>query len=210
MTAAELSETVREATSVPALATEMPSGRTTGWWGMIMFVTTEATLFAVAFGSYFYVRFQSGPQWPPPPLEDPKLTKVLIMTALLLPSSLPVMWAERGIRKGQRWRLRAGLAITLVLGLSFLGMQAWEYSEDLKKHTFTTDAYSSLFYGITTFHGFHVTVGLLMVGWLLGASLRGSFGYRRHERVRLTAIYWHFVDVVWAVILICLYLSPRL
>ncbi|MEU4244697.1 heme-copper oxidase subunit III [Actinoplanes sp. NPDC026619] len=199
----------KEATQAQALATEMPSGRTTGWWGMILFVTTEATFFAAALGSYFYIRFQSG-QWPPPGIEDPKLTKVLFMTALLLPSSLPVMWAERGIRKGQRWRLRAGLAITLVLGLAFLGMQVWEYSEDLKKHTFTTDAYSSLFYGITTFHGFHVAVGLLMVGWLLAASLRGSFGYRRHERVRLTAIYWHFVDVVWVAIFLSLYLSPRL
>jgi heme/copper-type cytochrome/quinol oxidase subunit 3 len=199
-----------EAAQPQSLATEMPSGRTTGWWGMILFVTTEATFFAAALGSYFYLRFQSGGPWPPPPLEAPKLTKAFIMTALLLPSSVPVMWAERGIRKGQRWRLRAGLTITLVLGLSFLAMQAWEYSEDTRKHTFTTDAYSSLFYGITTFHGFHVAVGLVMVGWLLAASLRGSFGYRRHERVRLTAIYWHFVDVVWVALLLCLYLSPRL
>ncbi|UQU62620.1 cytochrome c oxidase subunit 3 [Couchioplanes caeruleus] len=201
---------VEKATSPRLLSAEMPSGRTTGWWGMVLFVTTEATIFAALLGSYFYIRFQSGPHWPPPPLEDPKLTKVVIMTALLLPSSVPVMWAERGIRKGQRWRLRAGLAITMVLGLAFLGMQAWEYSEDLKKHTLTTDAYSSLFYTTTTLHGFHVAVGLLMVGWLLAASLRGSFGYRRHERVRLTAIYWHFVDVVWVAIFLCLYLSPRL
>jgi heme/copper-type cytochrome/quinol oxidase subunit 3 len=198
-----------EAAQPQALATEMPSGRTTGWWGMVLFVTTEATFFAAALGSYFYLRFQAQ-HWPPPGIEAPKLTKAIIMTAILLPSSLPVMWAERGIRKGQRWRLRAGLAITLILGLSFLGMQAWEYSEDVKKHTFTTDAYSSLFYGITTFHGFHVAVGLIMVGWLLAASLRGSFGYRRHERVRLVAIYWHFVDVVWVAIFLTLYISPRL
>jgi heme/copper-type cytochrome/quinol oxidase subunit 3 len=198
-----------EAAQPESLATEMPSGRTTGWWGMVLFVTTEATFFAAALGSYFYLRFQSR-QWPPPGIEAPKLTKVVIMTLLLLPSSLPVMWAERGIRKGQRWRLRAGLGITLVLGLAFLAMQAWEYSEDTRKHTFTTDAYSSLFYGITTFHGLHVAIGSIMVGWLLAASLRGSFGYRRHERVRLVAIYWHFVDVVWIAIFLSLYISPRL
>jgi heme/copper-type cytochrome/quinol oxidase subunit 3 len=89
-------------------------------------------------------------------------------------------------------------------------VQALEFHSNLQKFTFTTNAYGSLFYTITGFHGFHVTVGLLMVGWLLAAALRGSFGYRRHERVRLTAIYWHFVDVVWAAILLCLYLSPRL
>src|SRR4051812_30411571 len=104
---------------------------------MVMFVTTEATVFAALLGSYFYVRFQS-PQWPPPGIEEPELTKAFIMTVLLLPSSLPVMWAERGIRKGQRWRLRLGLAITLVLGLSFLGVQALEYASNLKKFTFTT------------------------------------------------------------------------
>ncbi|MCU7730294.1 heme-copper oxidase subunit III [Actinoplanes sp. KI2] len=201
---------VREATEAPAITTEIPSGRTTGWWGMVLFVTTEATFFAAALGSYFYIRFQSGPQWPPPPGEDPKLMKIWVMTAVLLPSSLPVMWAERGIRKGQRWRLRVGLLLTLLMGTTFLLGQVWEYAEDLHKHTFTTDAYSSLFFGITTFHGFHVFVGLLMVGWLLAASLRGSFGYRRHERVRLTAIYWHFVDLVWVAIFISLYLSPRL
>ncbi|MDG6110201.1 heme-copper oxidase subunit III [Dactylosporangium aurantiacum] len=203
-------DTARQAMRPRALETEMPSGRTTGWWGMILFVTTEATVFAALFGSYFYVRFQSGGQWPPPGIEPPGLLRPIIMSVLLLPSSLPVMWAERGIRKGQRWRLRAGLAITLVLGIAFLGMQVLEYSSELKKYTFTTNAYGSLFYSITTFHGFHVTVGLIMVGWLLAASLRGSFGYKRHERVRLTAIYWHFVDIVWAAIVLCLYLSPRL
>jgi heme/copper-type cytochrome/quinol oxidase subunit 3 len=207
--AAEIRQTAQEATTAPALATEMPSGRTTGWWGMIMFVTTEATLFAALLGSYFYIRFQSG-QWPPPGMEEPELKLPTIMTLLLLPSSLPVMWAERGIRKGQRWRLRLGLTITLLQGLGFLGVQVFEYKSNLEKFTFTTNAYGSLFYTITGFHGFHVTVGLLMVGWLLAAALRGSFGYKRHERVRLTAIYWHFVDVVWAAIFLSLYLSPRL
>jgi heme/copper-type cytochrome/quinol oxidase subunit 3 len=210
MTATEdIRRVAEEATEPQALATEMPSGRTTGWWGMVLFVTTEATLFATLLGSYFYIRFQSG-QWPPPGIEKPELKWPIVMTLLLLPSSLPVMWAERGIRKGQRWRLRLGLAITLVLGLGFLGVQAYEYHSNLEKYTFTTNTYGSLFYVITGFHGFHVTVGLLMVGWLLAAALRGSFGYRRHERVRLTAIYWHFVDLVWVAIFVCLYLSPRL
>ncbi|MGW4589745.1 cytochrome c oxidase subunit 3 [Amycolatopsis thermoflava] len=199
-----------EATSPRALSTEMPSGRTPGWWGMVLFVATEATLFAVLLGSYFYVRFQHGADWPPGDTKRPELMRPLIMTALLLPSSVPVMWAERGIRKGQRWRLRLGLVITLALGGTFLAMQGMEYASKLKEYTITTDVYGSLFYTITGFHGLHVTIGLLMVGWLLAASLRGSFGYRRHERVRLTAIYWHFVDVVWVGILFTIYLSERL
>lgn len=91
---------VAAATGAEALSTELPVGRPTSWWGMVMFVATEATLFACLLGSYFYLRFQYGPQWPPPGIELPKLFKPLVMTAILLPSSLPVMWAERGIRRG--------------------------------------------------------------------------------------------------------------
>ncbi|MFC4859377.1 cytochrome c oxidase subunit 3 [Actinophytocola glycyrrhizae] len=200
----------RRATEPAALATEMPSGRTPGWWGMVLFIATEAALFSLLLGSYFYVRFQHGSPWPPAGIKEPELLKPLIMTALLLPSSLPVMWAERGIRRGKRWRLRLGLLATLLLGGGFLAMQASEYATKLAEFTWTTDVYGSLFYVITGFHGFHVTIGLVMVAWLLAASLRGSFGYRRHERVRLTALYWHFVDVVWVGILFTLYLSGRL
>ncbi|MFC0005571.1 cytochrome c oxidase subunit 3 [Micromonospora siamensis] len=199
------------ATSTEALTTELPVGRSTGWWGMVMFVVTEATLFACLLGSYFYLRFQYAGPWPPGDIGKPKLLVPLVMTAVLLPSSLPVVWAEHGIRKGQRWRLRAGLAATLVLGVTFLALQANEYAEKLREFTMTTNAYGSLFYLITGFHGLHVLVGLTMIGWLLAASLRGgSFGAHRHERVRNAAIYWHFVDAVWAAILFTIYLSPRL
>ena len=199
------------ATGAEALSTELPVGRSTGWWGMVMFVATEVTLFACLLGSYFYLRFQYGPQWPPDGIADPKLLKPLVMTAVLVPSSLPVVWAEHGIRRGRRWRLRAGLTATLLLGATFLTLLATEYAEDLKHFTMTTDVYGSLFYLITGFHGLHVLVGLTMIGWLLAASLRGgSFGARRHDRVRNAAIYWHFVDLVWLAILFTIYLSPRL
>ncbi|SCL32858.1 cytochrome c oxidase subunit 3 [Micromonospora rhizosphaerae] len=202
---------VAAATGAEALSTELPVGRPTGWWGMVLFVTTEATLFACLLGSYFYLRFQYGPHWPPHGIEAPKLLRPLVMTAVLLPSSLPVIWAEHGIRRGQRWRLRAGLATTLLLGATFLTLLATEYAETLRHFTLTTDVYGSLFYLITGFHGLHVLVGLTMLSWLFAASLRrGRFGARRHERVRNVAIYWHFVDVVWAAILFTIYLSPRL
>src|SRR5699024_5557209 len=137
----------------------------------------------------------------------PKLLRPLVMTAVLLPSSLPVIWAEHGIRKGERWRLRSGLAATIVLGVTFLALQASEYAEKLREFTMTTDVYGSLFYLITGFHGLHVLVGLTMLAWLLAASLRGgSFGAHRHDRVRNAAIYWHFVDAVWAAILFTIYL----
>ncbi|MDW5329662.1 heme-copper oxidase subunit III [Plantactinospora sp. KLBMP9567] len=192
------------------LATEEPVGRSTAWWGVMLFIATESTLFAALFGSYFYLRFQHGAPWPPDGIGEPELFLPLIMTGVLVPSSLPLLWAEAGIRRGRRWQLRAGLLATLVMGGTFLGLQGMEYSEILREYTFTSNAYGSLFYTTTTFHGAHVTIGLLMVGWLLIASLQGSFGARRHERVRIVAYYWHFVDVVWVAILFTVYLSPRL
>lgn len=202
---------IAAATGTEALTTELPVGRSTGWWGMVMFVGTEATLFACLLGSYFYLRFQYGSPWPPDGIEEPELLRPLVMTAVLLPSSLPVIWAERGIRQGQRRRLQFGLAATLLLGATFLALQATEYAELLREFTLTTNVYGSLFYVITGFHGLHVLIGLTMLGWLLAASLRGgSFGAHRHDRVRNAAIYWHFVDVVWAAILFTIYLSPRL
>jgi heme/copper-type cytochrome/quinol oxidase subunit 3 len=199
---------VQVATRSPA--SEPPTQRPLGWWGMVLFVTTEATLFALLLGTYFYLRFQYGPRWPPPGIEVPNLVRPLVMTALLVPSSLPVMWAERGARKGQQWRLRLGLAVTLVLGGAFLSQLVLEYAEQLAKFTWTSDVYGSLFYTTTGFHGLHVTVGLLMLGWLLATSLRAGSGSRQHERVRTTAIYWHFVDAVWVAILFTVYLSPHL
>jgi heme/copper-type cytochrome/quinol oxidase subunit 3 len=198
------------ALSTAGLVTEEPVGRPTGWWGMVLFIATEGTLFATLFGSYFYLRFQSGPRWPPEGITRPELIMPLIMTAVLVPSSLPVLWAERGIRHGRRGQLRAGLLATLVMGSTFLFLQGMEYAELLREFTFTTNVYGSLFYVITTFHGSHVAVGLLMVCWLLAASARGGSGAHRYERVRIVALYWHFVDAVWVAILLIVYLSPRL
>ncbi|MEU5942992.1 heme-copper oxidase subunit III [Micromonospora sp. NPDC047548] len=204
-------EGIAAATGTEALTTELPVGRSTGWWGMVLVVATEAILFACLLGSYYYLRFQYGSPWPPGGIREPTLLRPLVMTAVLLPSSLPMIWAEHGIRHGQRWRLRSGLAATLLLGATFLTLLATEYAQTLREFTMTTDAYGSLFYLITGFHGLHVLVGLTMICWLLAASLRGgTFGAYRHDRVRNVAIYWHFVDIVWAAILFTVYLSPRL
>lgn len=167
-------------------------------------------LFAVLLGTFFYLRFQHGEPWPPREIEQPELIVPLVMTAVLLPSSLPVIWAERGIRRGQQWRLRLGMMATIVMGLAFLSLQVIEYRTKLKDFTVTTDVFGSLFYAITGFHGLHVAVGLLILSWVLAAALRGSFSAHQHERVSLAAIYWHFVDLVWVGILFTIYLSQHL
>ncbi|GAA3423469.1 cytochrome c oxidase subunit 3 [Streptosporangium sandarakinum] len=187
-----------------------PSGRTPAWWGMVLFITTEATIFACLLGSYFYIRFSTAGPWPPGGIKDPELSKPLIMTVLLLSSSGPMVWADLAVRRGRTAQLRAGLAFTLALGTAFLGLQATEYATKLGEFVWSTNVYGSLFYVITGFHGLHVIVGLVMLVFVTIAALAGKLGSRHHERVRLVAFYWHFVDAVWITILFTIYLSPHL
>jgi len=193
-----------------ALAAEQPKGRPTGEWGMLFFVATEATFFACLLVSYFYVRFTIGGDWPPGAIEKPKLLKPLIMTALLIVSSGPLIWGDWAIRRGKVRQLQVAVPISIVLGLAFLGLQASEYTEKLAEFTWTTNAYGSFFYFITGFHGFHVIIGVIMLTWMWTAALLGKFTGGRHERVRMVSIYWHFVDVVWIFIVSSLYLSPHI
>jgi heme/copper-type cytochrome/quinol oxidase subunit 3 len=185
--------------------------RSFGWWGMVWLIATEATLFAMLIASYFYLRFRSGPVWPPEPLERPDLGLPIVMTVILLSTTIPVHWAESGIKKGKQTRLRLGLGLGFLLGAIFLGI-TWgiEWPEKLHEFEPTTNAYGSLFYTITGFHGLHVLVGLLMSLWTQVRAWQGAFDEHRHLTVQNFAMYWHFVDIVWIFVFSTIYLSPRL
>lgn len=185
-------------------------GKSAGWWGMVMVIFTEATFFVILLSSYWYIRFTHGPVWPPDGIKKPELMLVAgVMTPVLLLSSVPMHWAGLGIRKGRVWQLRLGLAATFLMGATFLSLQVVEYLANVKLFTPTTDAYGTFFYTITTFHGFHVAVGLLMNLWLQYYAWRGAFTAERYGPVENIVMYWHFVDAVWVFILTSLYLAPR-
>jgi len=177
---------------------------------MLVVVLTEATLFALLLASYFYTRFRSPGAWPPDGQPDPRLLKPVIMTLLLMASSVTVYFAELGSRQSNRRRLHVGLAATFVLGLSFLILQGFEYHEKLAELRPSTDAYGSLFYTITGLHGAHVIVGLLILAWTQFFAWRGAYASENHVAVQVSALYWHFVHVVWLFVFFSLYLSPRL
>lgn len=183
-----------------------------GWWGMVLFIGVEATLFTLLLVSYFYLRFRSGPVWPPDGIEDPKLKLVLIMSAVLWSSSYPVHMAHHAIKKGDAKKLKLYLAIGFVLGAIFLALQLAKEYPDIARHEFTprTDAYGSLFFTITGLHGAHVFVGLMMNAWVQMRAWQGAFDRYHHVSVQNFVMYWHFVDIVWLFVLTVLYLSPHL
>lgn len=190
-----------------ALPVRLTGTRSPAWWGMVCLCATEAMLFASFLGAYFFLRGSveafgaEGGRYVP-------LTRPLVMTALLLASSGTAAWGEKGIERGRNAQLRIGLAITFVLGVLFLLVQASEYAS--RDTSLTTSAYDSLFITITAFHGAHVAGGLLMNLYVQMRAWLGHFDAERHDAVSNAVLYWHFVDAVWLFILAVLYFSPRL
>lgn len=194
-----------------ALAMGASGRRSYGWWGMAWLIATEATLFAALLVSYFYLRFQSGPQWPPGGIEEPHLTLPLAMSAVLLASSLPVHLAEKEIQRDRMASSAVLLAAGFALGAAFLVLTlAVEWPEALKEFSPTTGVYGSLYFTITGFHSAHLLVGLAFSLWVQMRLWRKGFNGRAHLPVTLFGMYWHFVDLVWVFVFAVVYLSPHL
>jgi cytochrome c oxidase subunit 3/cytochrome c oxidase subunit I+III len=198
------------ATRPAALAREVPAGRRPAWWGMVLFLVTDLAVFAGALASWFYLRFTAAAAWPPAGISEPKLVRPAVMTVVLLASSAPMVWADLGIKKGDRRRLITGILGTVLLGGGFLALQATEYSEKLKEFGPSQGAYGSMFYAITSFHALHVLLGIVALLFVATAAASGRITTSHHIRVRVVSLYWHTVDAVWVAILLSLYLSPHL
>jgi heme/copper-type cytochrome/quinol oxidase subunit 1 len=174
-----------------------------GGMGMSLVIATEAMLFVLLFFAYFFL----GPY----PTEDaPSLQYALPMLGILLVSSGVVHWGERRVRRGKTGQARGALAMTLLLGGMFLALQVTEYRVHLKTLTPQMSAYASVFYTITSFHALHLIVGLLMLGYVLVLPDIGPTLEAPHHAFRNAARYWHFVDVVWLLVVAVVYLGPHL
>ncbi len=185
---------------------QSPPTRPTGWWGTVLLIATEATLFTVLIATYFYLRFKTGDAWPPVG-GDPKIVKPLIATLILVGSSVPVAFSMRAVRDRQLTRARLGLATAAVLGIVFLILQRRLVDDSL--HTFRPgdSAYGSIFYTLIGLHAVHVVLGVLLGAWAILRTIR--FDRTAVVTVRVTALYFYFVNVVAALVFVVLYLSPR-
>ena len=126
-----------------------------------------------------------------------------VNTIVLVTSSFTFHWAETSIKRGNRWGLQAGLVLTVLLGLTFLTVQINEYVHI--GFAVSDNAQGSIFYGLTGLHGAHVFVGLTLLMIMIVRAFRGHFSPNAHMGVECAGIYWHFVDVMWIVVFLTVY-----
>ncbi len=174
-------------------------------YGMALFIASEVMFFAAFFWAFFSsALFPVGGVWPPKgihpfnPWEIPFLN-----TLILLTSGTTVTWAHHALLENDRKGLIRGLALTVILGICFTSLQAYEYSH--AAFGFKEGIYPSTFFMATGFHGFHVIVGTCFLAVNLFRAIAGHFKPDHHFGFEAAAWYWHFVDVVWLFLFVCIY-----
>ena len=204
--------------------------------GMSWFIFSEVMFFAAFFGALFYARMFSVPwllgeghahgpathqflwntfseMWP---TNGPGITEKLhtvpawglpaINTLILLSSGVTVTYAHHALKHNNRTGLIIGLLLTVILGFTFVGLQAHEYGDAFEHGlTLKSGIYGSTFFMLTGFHGFHVTIGAIMLTVMLIRAVKGHFTPENHFGFEAAAWYWHFVDVVWLFLFIFVY-----
>jgi cytochrome c oxidase subunit 3 len=174
--------------------------------GMYLFIASEIMLFGSFFTVYFFDRVVNhgiNGQWPPDGFHRPVFV-ALVNTLILVTSSATMHWADTSAKRGNRAGMQAGLVLTLCLGFTFLLTQVIEYHR-LGFNTGDT-SFAATFFGLTGLHGAHVFVGLSILLFMTIRAFRGHFSPEHHHGIEIGGIYWHFVDVMWIVVFVTVYL----
>ncbi len=182
-------------------------GPSAGWWGMAMLVASESMLFAMMFGSYFYLRFKAV-HWPPQGIPEPKVVVPLILLAVLVSTSVPMQLASLAARAGRLAGARLFLVAATVVQAGYLAYELYDYRDQLQDFGIGRNAYSSIYYTLLGADHAHVALGLLFNLWLLGKLATGLTTYRMNATQAITW-YWHAVNAITVVVFATL-LSPHL
>lgn len=178
--------------------------------GMWVFLASEVMFFSGIIGGSLGIRASAG-EWVAPG-EVLNVPVTAINTFILIASSLTMAEALHAIRLGDQPALVRRLLLTLLLGLTFISIQGYEYVQLFAEGLSPTSSpvgpaiYGSTFYIQTGFHGAHVTVGLIGLAYVARKAAKGGFTKENHETVELMGLYWHFVDVVWIFLFTIVYL----
>ena len=177
-------------------------------YGMILFITSEVCFFFAFFWAFFHRRLapsvEIGVTWPPTGITplNPFLVP-LLKTAVLLSSGVTITWSHHSILAGNRTEALQALFLTVALGAYFTILQAWEYLDS--PFTIADSVYGSTFFVATGFHGLHVIIGTTFLMVCLFRLAGHHFSTHHHFGFEAAAWYWHFVDVVWLFLYVCIY-----
>nr|WRK67304.1 cytochrome c oxidase subunit 3 [Nemopterinae gen. 1 sp. 1 YZ-2023a] len=177
-------------------------------WGMILFIISEVFFFVSFFWAFFHSSLSPtidiGMLWPPAgiipfnPIEIP-----LLNTVILLSSGITITWAHHSLMNNNYTQTAQGLFFTIMLGLYFTLLQAYEYIE--APFTIADSVYGSTFFMATGFHGLHVIIGTTFLLVCFIRHINFHFSSNHHFGFEAATWYWHFVDVVWLFLYISIY-----
>ncbi|SFM03090.1 cytochrome c oxidase subunit 3 [Paenibacillus sp. 1_12] len=186
-------------------ATLEGKNKVTGFW---LFLGGECVLFGTLFATFIALRNQvpDGPTGQ----EIFNLTTVGISTFILLTSSLTSVFATMAMHRNDLKKLNLWMAVTVLLGLGFLGLEIYEFMEYVHEgHVFTKSAFATSFYTLVGFHGAHVAFGVLWITLLIISSFKKGLTVVTAPKYYVAGLYWHFIDVVWVFIFTVVYLLGK-
>lgn len=174
--------------------------------GMILFLASWAMMFGALLFAYGYLRTRSV-VWPPAGMPPLPLAIPTLSTAVLLGSSGTFAKAVGAIGRGRRTAMVRWIAATLALGGTFIGLQLVVWQKLAAAGLYASSGqYGSVFYGLTVFHALHIGFGLVALAWVLVRALLGKYTEHDFVGVRNCAMYWHFMDAVWLLMFVSIYL----
>ena len=212
MTDASAGEVPRPAHATSSRAAAMVDrgrrAQPSGWWGMVLFLCSEVTLFGTLIGSYFYLNFGSH-RWPPPPIKAPEIAGPVIATAVLVATVPLMVLAAAAARRGRRWSTVRWITVAMVIQTAYLAAQVLLIRHDLRQFTPQGSAYGSIYFTLLFAHHAHVLLGLLLDGAVLYKVARHGLTNYWLIGVRGLALYWYVVAALAVVVLLTV-LSPSL
>jgi heme/copper-type cytochrome/quinol oxidase subunit 3 len=202
-------------THTPSVQTVGVENRKLAIW---IFLASEVIFFSGLIGGSILLRLQSSAETWPVPGEVLNVPLTSLNTFLLIVSSVTVVKGLEALQEGRQKAFRLFLLATAVLGITFLGIQGYEYYKLIQEgltftqyvshhtHETVTSSYGTTFYIQTGFHGAHVTGGVIWLLVVLAKAFAGGYSAENYMGVEIFGLYWHFVDLVWILLFTIVYL----